>query len=53
MVLGGLNLTARDYAKLGELYRLGGKWQGEQIIPEAWVEHHSPRVLIISRARLK
>lgn len=34
---GGLNATARDYAKLGELYRLEGKWRGQQLIPSAWV----------------
>jgi len=38
MVFGGLNATARDYAKLGELYRLGGFWQGKQLVPEAWVK---------------
>jgi CubicO group peptidase (beta-lactamase class C family) len=38
MVFGGLNATARDYAKLGELYRLGGRWQGQQLVPEAWVK---------------
>jgi len=37
MVFGGLNATARDYAKLGELYRLGGIWNGRQIVPKAWV----------------
>jgi len=37
MAFGGLNATARDYAKLGELYRLGGLWNDAQIIPEAWV----------------
>jgi CubicO group peptidase (beta-lactamase class C family) len=37
MAFGGLNLTARDFAKLGELYRLGGNWQGQQIVPAAWV----------------
>ena len=29
----GAALTARDWAKLGELMRLGGDWEGEQIIP--------------------
>ncbi len=38
MVLGGLNLTARDFAKIGELFRNGGRWRGEQLVPEAWVE---------------
>ncbi|MBC7170910.1 MAG: serine hydrolase [Polyangiaceae bacterium] len=38
MVFGGLNATARDYAKLGELYRLRGTWRGKQLVPEAWVD---------------
>ncbi|QSE88139.1 serine hydrolase [Rhodococcus pseudokoreensis] len=33
----GLNMTARDFAKLGELYRNGGVWHGNQIVPEPWV----------------
>ncbi|OPG72421.1 serine hydrolase [Pseudomonas ogarae] len=37
MSYAGLNLTARDYAKLGELYRNGGFWQGKRIISESWV----------------
>ncbi|QSE81033.1 serine hydrolase domain-containing protein [Rhodococcus koreensis] len=32
-----LNMTARDFAKIGELYRNGGRWQGKQIVPEQWV----------------
>ena len=36
MAFGGLNLTARDFAKLGELYRLGGLWHGRQVVPAAW-----------------
>ena len=38
MVLGGLNLTARDYLRIGELYRNGGRWQSAQIVPQEWVE---------------
>jgi CubicO group peptidase (beta-lactamase class C family) len=34
---GGLNATLRDYARLGELYRNGGLWQGRQLVPAAWV----------------
>ncbi|MEG9861740.1 MAG: serine hydrolase [Parvularculales bacterium] len=37
LALGGLNLTARDYAKIGELYRNKGRWQDRQIVPESWV----------------
>ncbi len=37
MAFGGLNATARDYAKHGELFRNGGVWQGEQIVPASWV----------------
>jgi CubicO group peptidase (beta-lactamase class C family) len=37
MAYGGLNAIARDYAKIGELYRLNGKWDGKQIISEAWI----------------
>jgi len=37
MAFFGLNATARDYAKLGELYRLGGNWQGNEIVPQEWV----------------
>jgi CubicO group peptidase (beta-lactamase class C family) len=33
----GLNMTARDFAKLGELYRTGGAWQGKQVVPASWV----------------
>ena len=37
MAFAGLNMTARDFAKLGELYRNGGRWNEQQIIPESWV----------------
>jgi CubicO group peptidase (beta-lactamase class C family) len=30
----GASLTAREWAKFGELIRLGGKWQGKEIVPE-------------------
>ena len=37
MVAGGLLMTARDFSKLGELYRNGGVWGGQQIVPAAYV----------------
>jgi CubicO group peptidase (beta-lactamase class C family) len=30
----GAHLTAREWAKYGELIRFGGKWKGKEIIPE-------------------
>ena len=37
MALGGLNLTLRDYAKIGSLYLKKGLFRGKQIVPEKWV----------------
>jgi CubicO group peptidase (beta-lactamase class C family) len=34
---GGLNLTARDTAKLGQLYLNNGCWGDKQVVPEEWV----------------
>ena len=36
-VIGGLNATARDYAKMGQLFLDSGRWNGKQIVPEEWV----------------
>jgi CubicO group peptidase (beta-lactamase class C family) len=33
-----LKLTARDMAALGQLYLDGGRWQGRQVVPPAWVD---------------
>ena len=38
MVLGGLNLTLRDYAKIGTLFLNNGNMNGDQIVSEEWVE---------------
>jgi len=38
MVLGGLNMRAKDFLKFGKLYRDNGRWNGQQVIPEAWVK---------------
>lgn len=37
-VLGGLNLTTRDYARFGQMVLQGGEWNGRRIVPRAWLE---------------
>ena len=34
---GGLNLTARDTARLGQLYLNNGRWGDKQVVPEDWI----------------
>lgn len=36
-VLGGLNLATRDYARFGQMFMNGGRWNGVQVVPEDWV----------------
>jgi CubicO group peptidase (beta-lactamase class C family) len=31
-------MSARDFARFGQLYLEKGKWEGEQIVPKQWVE---------------
>jgi len=35
---GGLQLTPRDMAKLGHLYLHEGIWDGQRVVPAAWVQ---------------
>jgi CubicO group peptidase (beta-lactamase class C family) len=37
-VLGGLNMSTRDYARLGQLIADGGRVGGRQVVPSAWIE---------------
>lgn len=44
---GGLQMNALDLAKIGQLYKNKGKWNGQQIIPTQWVEKTFTRHLFI------
>jgi CubicO group peptidase (beta-lactamase class C family) len=35
---GGIQLRSLDFAKYGQLYKNGGVWQGQQILPGEWVQ---------------
>ena len=39
----GLSLRTEDIAKFGQLYLQKGKWNGKQLVPEAWVEAATSR----------
>ena len=36
-VLGGLNITTRDYARFGQMILQDGQWNGEQVVPADWI----------------
>jgi len=36
-VLGGLNMTTRDYARIGQLVAQGGRWNDRQLVPADWI----------------
>ncbi len=40
---GGLFLNLPELHKLGLLYLQGGRWQGKQLIPEAWVKESTSK----------
>jgi CubicO group peptidase (beta-lactamase class C family) len=35
---GGIQMNALDFAKYGQLYKNGGTWNNQQILPNDWVE---------------
>ncbi len=39
----GLSVRTEDIARFGQLYLQKGKWQGKQLLPEAWVETATAR----------
>lgn len=39
----GLSIRTEDIARFGQLYLQQGKWQGRQLVPEAWVEAATAR----------
>jgi CubicO group peptidase (beta-lactamase class C family) len=42
---GGLNLRARDLAKLGQMVLDGGRWHGRQVVPEEWIRRATTRIV--------
>jgi CubicO group peptidase (beta-lactamase class C family) len=39
----GLSIRTEDIARFGQLYLQKGKWQGKQLVPEAWVKAATAR----------
>lgn len=37
-VAGGLGLTTRDYARVGQMVLDGGRYGGRQVVPAAWID---------------
>ncbi len=42
-VLGGLNMSARDYALFGKLFLQDGVWDDQQLISKSWVDESTAR----------
>ncbi|MBK7567764.1 MAG: serine hydrolase [Bacteroidetes bacterium] len=45
---GGLKMRSIDYAKYGQLYQNGGKWNGNQILTPEWVNKSLSKQIIIT-----
>lgn len=46
---GGLHLRPRDMARFALLYLRGGRWRGQQVIPESWVRESTRPHLALER----
>ena len=44
---GGLMMSSLDYAKFGQLYKNGGRWNGVQVLPEEWVAKSFQKYLTV------
>lgn len=42
---GGLQMSSLDYARFGQLYKNGGRWNGASVLPEEWVAKSFQRYL--------
>lgn len=38
LTAGGLQMSSLDFARYGQLYKNGGQWNGNQIIPRTWLD---------------
>ena len=47
---GGLQMNALDLAKYGQLYKNGGAWNGQQLVPKEWVESSLARQIALPEA---
>ncbi len=42
---GGLRMSSLDYARFGQLYKNGGRWNGASVLPADWVKRSFERYL--------